>query len=71
MRKIVWFQRGMIITLVSLNVLFYSLKSKQPLDVIVVSTSVSAFVSGLIIFSYAQLKKKHQAKYSLVKKTKN
>lgn len=71
MRKVVWFQRGMIITLVSLNVLFYSLKTNQTLDVIIGLTSASALITGSIIFIYALLKKKQQAKYSLVKKTKN
>ena len=71
MRNIVWFQRAMIITLVSLNVLFYSYKTDQPLETIVGLTTASICITGCLILIYANLKKRRQAKFSVVKKSKN
>lgn len=70
MKRIKWFQRFMIVLLISTNVLFYCLKTNLGLVDTFSYTGSAILVSMLGIFILMQSRKRKVAKVSIAKKGK-
>lgn len=70
MDKIKWFQRVMIVLLVSINVLFYCIKKDISGSQTILSTLTSMVISSGCILIYTQSRKRILAKISISKKLK-
>jgi hypothetical protein len=70
MDKIKWFQRIMIILLVSVNVLFYCIKKDISGSQTLIYTVTSMVISSCSILIYTQSRKRILAKISVAKKSK-
>jgi hypothetical protein len=70
MNKIKWFQRIMIVALVSVNVLFYCVKKEMSGSTTITYTLAAMLISSCCILIYTQSRKRIQAKISVAKKTK-
>ena len=70
MKRIKWFQRFMIVLLISTNVLFYCLKTNLEPFYTFSYTGSAVLVSVLLIFILVQSSKRRIAKVSVLKKSK-
>jgi hypothetical protein len=70
MDKIKWFQRIMIVLLVSINVLFYCIKKDTTGSQTIIYTLTAMLISSCSILIYTQSRKRILAKISVAKKSK-